>query len=95
MNFRKCNCSSARLTSDGDYNFKSPNWARNEVVSGTVLICMRIQSKVVPNMMLGMHYNNRDVSPFYPFDVFVMDETCMYNCPTFFLFWKCLDDMSC
>ena len=24
----------------------------------------------------------------------VMDGTCMYNCPTFFLFWKCLDDMS-
>ena len=23
-----------------------------------------------------------------------MDGTCMYNCPTFFLFWKCLDDMS-
>ena len=20
--------------------------------------------------------------------------TCMYNCPTFFLFWECLDDMS-
>ena len=61
------------------------------MVNGTVLIYMRIQSKVVPNMMIGMHYNNRDVSPFYPFDVFVMDETCMYNCPTF-LFWKCLDD---
>ena len=24
----------------------------------------------------------------------VMDGTCMYNCPTFFLFWKCLADMS-
>ena len=24
----------------------------------------------------------------------VMDGTSMYNCPTFFLFWKCLDDMS-
>ena len=24
----------------------------------------------------------------------VMDGTCMYNCPNFFLFWKCLDDMS-
>ena len=23
-----------------------------------------------------------------------MDGTCMYNCPTFFLFWKCLDDVS-
>ena len=23
-----------------------------------------------------------------------MDGTSMYNCPTFFLFWKCLDDMS-
>ena len=23
-----------------------------------------------------------------------MDGTCMYNCPTFFLFWKCLADMS-
>ena len=23
-----------------------------------------------------------------------MDGTCMYSCPTFFLFWKCLDDMS-
>ena len=23
-----------------------------------------------------------------------MDGICMYNCPTFFLFWKCLDDMS-
>ena len=20
--------------------------------------------------------------------------TCVYNCPTFFLFWECLDDMS-
>ena len=24
----------------------------------------------------------------------VMVGTCMYNCPTFFLFWECLDDMS-
>ena len=24
----------------------------------------------------------------------VVDGTCMYNCPTFFLFWKCLADMS-
>ena len=24
----------------------------------------------------------------------VMVGTCVYNCPTFFLFWECLDDMS-
>ena len=24
----------------------------------------------------------------------VMVGTCMHNCPTFFLFWECLDDMS-
>ena len=48
----------------------------------------------VPNKMLGASYTNRDVSSFKHETCIVMDGTSMYNCPTFFLFWKCLDDMS-
>ena len=67
------------------------HWTRNDVVvqCSVTRVCQG-----VPNKMLGASYTNRDVSSFQTRDLYCNGRTCMYNCPTFFLFWKCLDDMS-
>ena len=67
------------------------HWMHNDVV---VQCSFTRVCQGVPNKMLGASYNNRDVSYFKHETCIVMDGTSMYNCPTFFLFWKCLDDMS-
>ena len=67
------------------------HWTRNDVV---VQCSFTRVCQGVPNKMLGArlptvtyHHSKHETC-------IVMVGTCMYNCPTFFLFWKCLDDMS-
>ena len=66
------------------------HWTHNDVV---VQCSFTRVCQGVPNKMLGASYTNRDVSSFQTRDLYCNGRN-MYNCPTFFLFWKCLDDMS-
>ena len=69
------------------------HWTRNDVV---VQCSFTRVCQGVPNNILGASYTNRDVSSFQTRDLYCngRNGTCIYNCPTLFLFWKCLDDMS-
>ena len=100
-NFRKCNCTSACLISlimhvmiihshKKHISLQILHWTHNDVV---VQCSFTRVCQGVPNKMLGASYTNRDVSSFQTRDLYCNGRN-MYNCPTFFLFWKCLDDMS-
>ena len=65
------------------------HWTHNDVVVQCLFtrVCQG-----VPNKMLGASYTNRDVSSFQTRGQYCNGRNMLYNCPIFFLFWKCLDD---